>query len=183
MTEDELYSRFLAGDDASYDELLVRLGDALILYINGYLHDWRDSEDLMIEAFSRIAVKRPAIRVGFRAYLYKTARNLAARFHSSKSRTTFFSLDCLSDETPDSVAIEERVINSEHRHALYRCLERIDPELREALWLIYFEDLTYNEAAAVMKVTSRHINHLLSRGKECMRKELEKEEITDVGIC
>ena len=181
MTEDELYNHFLEGDEASYDELLIRLGDALILYLNGYLHNWQDSEDLMIEAFSRIAVRRPAIRVGFRAYLYKTARNLAARSHSSKSRTTFFSLDDISDETPDSVVIEDRVINSEQKRVLYRCLERIAPELREALWLIYFENLSYNEAAEVMKVTSRRINHLLSRGREHMRKELEKEGLTDAN--
>lgn len=180
MTDDELYNRFLEGDSASYDELLIRLGDGLIVYINGYLHNWQDSEDLTIEAFSRISVKRPVIRGGFRAYLYKTARNLASRFHTMGSRTEVFSLDSMNEEASDGILIEERVIDSERKRALYRCLERIDPELREALWLIYFEGLSYAEAAEVMKVTNRRINHLLSRGKESMRRELEKEGITDI---
>lgn len=178
MTDDELYARFLAGDNASYDELMIRLGDALILYINGYLHNWQDSEDLMIEAFSRIAFKRPAIHTGFRAYLYKTARNLAARFHSVVSHADIFSFDSLSEEASDGVLIEEHVIDSELKRTLYRCLGRIEPELREALWLIFFEGLSYNEAAEIMKVTSRHINHLLARGKERMRRELGKEGVT-----
>lgn len=102
LTEDELYIRFLAGYTASYDELMIRLGDRLIVYINAYLHDWHDSEDLMIEAFARIMVRRPAIRSGgFTAYLYRTARNLAARSHANALRTKHFSLDSVSDELSD----------------------------------------------------------------------------------
>ena len=48
MTDDELYSKFLAGDTASYDELMICHGDRLVVYINGYLHNWQDAEDLMI---------------------------------------------------------------------------------------------------------------------------------------
>ena len=76
-TDDELYHLFLSGDTTSYDELMIRHGDSLTVYLNGYLHDWQDSEDLMIEAFARIMVKRPRMSEGkFKAYLFKTARNL-----------------------------------------------------------------------------------------------------------
>ena len=57
------------------------------------------------------------------------------------------------------------------------CLDRIDPELREALWLVYMEELTYNEAALVMGVKPKRVDHLLTRGKEHMRRELAKEGI------
>lgn len=180
MTEDELYSRFLAGDTASYDELMIRLGDRLIVYINAYLHDWHDSEDLMIEAFARIMVKRPAIRSGgFTAYLYRTARNLAARSHANALRTKHFSLDSVSGDISDGGCLEESVIGTERRQILHRCLERIDPQLGEALWLIYFEEMTYAQAASVMEVTAKKIDRLLQKGKEKLRAELEKEGITN----
>ena len=68
-----LYKRFLAGEQAAYDQLMIRYGDSLTLYLYGYLHDWHAAEDQMIEAFARIMVKRPRIGEGhFKAYLYKT---------------------------------------------------------------------------------------------------------------
>ena len=64
---------------------------------------------------------------------------------------------------------------------LHLCLERIDPQLREALWLVYFEDMSYKAAAHIMGVNTKRIEHLLTRGKKKMREELEKEGITDAN--
>ena len=179
QTDNELYARFLAGDNTAYDELMTRYGDSIVVYINAYLHHWQDAEDLMIEAFARIMFQRPVIRQGgFRAYLYKTARNLAARFHASAGRTKHINLDDLSEETADAAALEERVIGTERKRILHRCLERIDEKYREVLWLIYFEEMSYAEAAAVMRVTVKRIDKLLKKGKEKLRIELEKEGIT-----
>ena len=70
MSDDELYNRLLTGDVSSYDDLMIRYGDSLTVYLYGYLHNWHDAEDLMIEAFARILVKKPHIRSGnFKAYL------------------------------------------------------------------------------------------------------------------
>ena len=178
-TDDELYARFLAGDNAAYDALMIRYGDSIVVYINAYLHNWQDAEDLMIDAFARIMFKRPVIRQGgFRAYLYKTARNLAARFHASASRFTSISLEELSEEAADGTLLEERVIGTERRRILHRCLARMDGKYREVLWLIYFEEMSYAEAAVVMRVTVKRIDKLLQTGKVKLRAELEKEGIT-----
>ena len=55
-SDDELYSAFLAGSGTAYDELMIRHGDDLLVYLNGYTHNFHDAEDLMIEAFARIMV-------------------------------------------------------------------------------------------------------------------------------
>lgn len=53
MISDEiLYRRYLDGEDKAADTLVEKYGDALTLYINGYLKDIHEAEDLMIEAFS-----------------------------------------------------------------------------------------------------------------------------------
>ena len=41
---------------------MERYGDALIFYINGYIKDLHDAEDLMIEAFSLLFAKERPIR-------------------------------------------------------------------------------------------------------------------------
>ena len=45
--------------------------------------------------------------------------------------------------------------------------------------MVYIERMSYAEAAEVMKVNTKKIDHLLSRGKKSMREELMKEGITN----
>ena len=71
-TDEEFYKQYLCGDEAGLEALMKKYGDPLTLYINGYLHDVHEAEDLMIEAFSYLFTKKPRIRDGgFKAYLYK----------------------------------------------------------------------------------------------------------------
>lgn len=54
MISDEMaYRQYLDGKEESADILVERYGDALTYYINGYIHDIHESEDLMIEALHR----------------------------------------------------------------------------------------------------------------------------------
>lgn len=174
----DLYHEFLAGDVSSYDQLMIRYGNSLTFYINGYTRDLQDAEDLMIEAFARIMVKKPRLRTeSFKAYLYKTARNLALRFCEKQSRFRTFGFEDMSEEIADSVLTEELLASEERKEVLHLCLDRIDPQMKEALWLFYFEGLSYEQIADVMKLRSKQVDHLLANGKKQMRKELAKEGV------
>ncbi len=179
-SDDDLYREFRLGMNEAFDELMIRHGDALLIYLNGYIHNLHDAEDLMIEAFARIMVRKPDIRQGnFKAYLFRTGRNLASRFHSVVTRNDVFSMDSLEKEMADGALQDELVWTEEKNRILHVCLERIDPKLREALWLVYYEGMTYAQAAEVMGMNTRKLDKLLARGKELMRKELNKEGVTD----
>jgi RNA polymerase sigma-70 factor (ECF subfamily) len=179
-SDNELYNAYLSGDSTAYDELMIRYGDSLTFFLYGYLHNWEDAEDLMIEAFARIMVKKPFIgKDRFQAYLYKTGRNLAIRFGGKKSRMETFSLDGMEAEIKDKTDIEKQLHDEEKNRILHLCLERIDPELREVLWLVYVEGMSYADAAAVMKVTKKRIDRLIQKGKEHLRLQLDMEGIYD----
>ena len=96
FSDEELYRQYLNGKEEGLDSLMQRYGNSLTLYINGYLHDLHEAEDLMIEAFARIFAKeRPLSSEGsFKAYLYKTARHLALR-HARKHRLLSLRLEDL----------------------------------------------------------------------------------------
>ena len=180
MTCDEtLYRQYLSGDDAGLEALMKKYGDPLTLYINGYLHDVHEAEDLMIEAFSYLFTKKPRIRDGgFKAYLYKTARHMALR-HKSK-RKPLFSLDALTGE-PDGRLLAEEVIRTEERNrVLHFCMDEMNPDYREVLYLTYFEGMSYLQAAEVMGKSVKQITNMVYRGKERLRGLLEREGITNV---
>ena len=70
MTDEELYRRYLGGDEAGLTELMKKYGSALTLYIDGYLGDFHQAEDLMIDVFAWLLAKRTRIRDGaFKAYI------------------------------------------------------------------------------------------------------------------
>ena len=84
--DESLYHQYLNGDDAGLEALMKKYGDPLTLYIDGYLHDVHEAEELMLDVFAYLFTKKPRIRDGgFKAYLYKAARHMALR-HKSKRK-------------------------------------------------------------------------------------------------
>ncbi len=206
IEDESLYAAFLAGDSSSYDRLMIKYGNDLTLYLKGYLYSWEDAQDLMIEAFAQIMVKKPGIREGnFKSYLFKTAHNLIHHFYKKDRRRKVFSLESLSElpgrqdgsgritDLPDTVdltgtpgqepsydaGLYEKLWKDEKKLILHRCLGRIDEEMREALWLYYSDEMTYDQIASIMGLGRRRIEYLLSSGKIMLKEELRKEGITD----
>ena len=178
MTDNELYRLYLSGDDAGLESLMERYGDALTLYIDGYLGDIHEAEDLMIEVFAYLLAKRPRIRDGaFKAYIYKAARHMALRCKSR--RRAVFSLEDLAQEPEAEELVEEAFGGRERARLLRTCMDRLSPDYREALYLTCLEGLSYAEAAEVMKKNEKQISNMVYRGKQNLRALLEKEGITD----
>ena len=109
MTCDEtLYRQYLSGDDEGLNALMKKYGDPLTLYIDGYLHDVHEAEELMLDVFAYLFTKKPRIRDGgLKAYLYKAARHMALR--NKSKRKPLFSLDALTDEPDGWLLTEEGV--------------------------------------------------------------------------
>ena len=77
---------------------------------------------------------------------------------------------------------EDVAWTGERNTILNSCLNRIAPQYREALFLIYDMDLSYAQAAEVLGCTIKKIDNLLANGKKQLRHELEKEGITHADI-
>ena len=173
LSDECLFNRLTGGDKESLRPLMDRYGDALALYVNGYLHDLDMAEDIMLEAFSRMLVKAPRLREGgFKPYLYKTARNLA--FRHLKYRSRFLSFDDLAQEPVEERLLEESLIADESQRELYENLDQIPADYREALYLVYIEEMSYDDAGAVMRKSRKQVDNLVQRGKRAMKGLMER---------
>ena len=178
ISDEELYRQYLSGDETGLEELMKKYGNPLTLYINGYLHDVHEAEDLMIEAFSYLFTKKPRIRDGgFKAYLYKTARHMALRHKSI--RRHHFCLDDLTKEPEGGKLVDEVIRTKERNQILHLCMDELNPDYREALYLTYFEGMSYQQAAEVMGKSVKQITNMVYRGKERLRGLLKREGITN----
>ena len=90
-----------------------------------------------------------------------------------------FSLEVLEEEPESGLLVEEAVRTEEQRRILRGCMGQLNPDYREALFLVYFEGMRGAEAASLMGKTEKQVADLLYRGKQALRKRLEREGITD----
>ena len=166
MSGDEaLYRQYLSGDDTGLEALMKQYGDPLTMYIDGYLHDVHEAEELMLDVFAYLFTKKPRIRDGgFKAYLYKAARHE------------------LADEPDGRLLAEEVVRTKERSRILHVCMDEMNPDYREALYLTYFEGMSYAQAAQVMGKTVKQITNMVYRGKKSLRRLLEREGITNAEL-
>ena len=134
--DEELYRQYLCGDEAGLVALMKKYGNPLTLYINGYLHDVHEAEDLMIEVFSYLFTKKPRIRDGgLKAYLYKAARHMALRGRSR--RRLFFSLDNRLRSRTDRRWWRRLSAQRSGIGFCNFCMAALNPDYREALYLVY----------------------------------------------
>ena len=85
-------------------------------------------------------------------------------------------MEQMAFEPADEQTGEKIMFLNEQNRSLYIAMERLEePEYREALYLVYFEDMKYAEAAEVMRKSVSQITNLVSRGKRRIKNILEKE--------
>ncbi len=171
QTDEALYRIYLSeGDEDALRELLVRHRESLTLFLFGYVHDMGDAEELMLDAFAVAAARIStwSERSSFRTWLFGIGRHLAMR--RLKRRRELPQRE--SGEGGESPELE--LLRSERHRQLYAALERLNPEYRQALYLVFFEDMSSEEAARIMGKNRKQIYNLTERGKKALRAELER---------
>ena len=170
------YRRFLDGDDQGLAEIVRDYSDGLTLYLTGIVNDYAVAEELMEETLYKIITKRPQYHPThtFKAWLYAIGRHTALDYLRRCERTELplEGRDCAAGAGYDP---EELCLADERKETLRRALTGLHSEYRQVLWLLYFEELSHTEAAAVMKKSPRQMKNLVYRAKIALRSELEKE--------
>jgi len=169
----ELYSRFLAGDDAALEQLIAEYKDGLILYLHSLVGDIALAEELTEDTFVRLCVKKPKDKgIGsFKTWLYTIGRNVTIS-HMRKAAKATVSMDAVGELADETVDLLQLYLREEQKVLLHRGMEKLKPEYRQVLWLIYFDGLSCKEAAAVMQKSVHATQMLASRARQALKKEL-----------
>ncbi|HBP37952.1 MAG TPA: RNA polymerase subunit sigma-24 [Clostridiales bacterium] len=169
------YHRFLAGDENALIEIVEQHNRNLIFFINRYVANLTVAEDLAADTFLELIEKKPKINRGasFKTYLYQIGRNNALDFLRRQVRHPGIPLDEL--ELADLNGLEDEIIRSEQQREIYTALRQLRPEYYDVLYLLYFADMTYDQAATVLKKNRKQINNLTYRAKIALKAVLEKE--------
>ena len=77
-------------------------------------------------------------------------------------------------ELPGEALAETSLFENERKKQLYEAMEELKPEYQEALYLVYFEDMSYQGTAEVMGRSESQIKNLVNRGKKSLKELLGK---------
>ena len=170
------YRRFLDGEASAFDEVQNLYFDRLTFYINRFTHNLYDAEDLAVDTLLELLIhpNRYNFRTPLNAYLFAIAHNKALNFLRKRNRIRTVPAD-EAEELADRTSLEEAVLLDERKRALERELKQLPEEMREAVHLVFFEGLSYEQAARVMHKNRKQIDNLLTRAKAALRTTLGKE--------
>lgn len=174
--ENNAYKRYLDGDSTALLELIREYKSGLTMYLNSYVHNLELADELCCETFVRLADKKPRFRENssFKTFLYGIGRNIAFSYIRRNKRHIAEPLDEAAD-IPDTVDLEREFLLKERNRQLYAAMGGLKLEHAQGLWLMYFEELSVKEIAAVMKKSPSAVKVLLHRARQALKTELEKE--------
>lgn len=170
------YRRFLDGDDSAFDALMKELFHNLVFFIDQYVHDVHTAEDIAIDIFSDLIVHkhRYNFKVTLKTYLFMIGRSRALDYIKHRRILSLTPLE-EAQELADQALLEEDFLADEQKRRLHRAIQTLPQEMQTAIYLVYFEDMTYEETARVMKKKKKQVDNLVYRAKKELRILLGKE--------
>ena len=176
MEGESSYRRFLAGEQAAFEELVEAYSKNLIYFLNRYVHDLDAAENLAADTFVELLVHRQRyhFQVSFKTYLFSIGRN-KARAYLRKARN--FPYDALKNQESQKelLLLEDAILAQERKKAVNEALSSLKQEYRLVIHLLYFEELSYAEAAQIMGKSRKQIDNLAYQAKLSLKKLLGKE--------
>ncbi len=170
------YRRFLDGDEQAFDEIMEELFPKLVFFLNRYVQDMHAAEDLAVDAFADLLVHRHRynFKVTLKTYLFMLGKSRALDYLKHRKIIDFTDL-AEAATLAEEKSLEERVLDNERKRRVHAALDELPRDMRVAVHLIYFEQMSYAQAAAVMKKTRKQVDNLLFRAKKELRTILGED--------
>ena len=185
MEEDqELLNRCLAGEDSAWEALLsvhTRKIYNLCYRFTGRVEEAEDvTQEVFIKVFQTLR-SYDAAQGSFSTWLNRVARNhLVDHYRRARKDRLTSSLD---DELPAAqqkaspqVEPTSQVESRERREILQLALDKLSPDLREAVILRDLHDLDYEEIAQVLEVPQGTVKSRINRGRLELGRVLKRME-------
>ena len=171
------YRRYLDGDETAFDDIMRLYRNSLTFFINRFVHDMDAAEDLAIDTFLYLIVHRYRynFKTSLKTYLFMIGRSRALDYIKHRKVITEVELSQAEHELPQGPTLEEIILLDDRKQALNSALRQLPQDMQTAVHLVYFEDLSYEDAAKVMKKNKKQVANLLYRAKVQLRSILGKD--------
>ena len=185
-----LLRRCLSGDAAAWEDIVRRYNRRIYNICYRFAGSAEDADDLTQEVFIKMYKTLDSYDVdrgAFLTWVTTVTRNLLVdHFRKGKHDRLTDSLDAslsneedsrtLGEQIQDrtSLSPDEQVRSRETGEAVHQALQKLSPELREAVILRDLQDMDYKEIAAVLKVPEGTVKSRINRGRAELARLLSR---------
>jgi RNA polymerase sigma-70 factor, ECF subfamily len=184
-----LIRRCIAGDAVAWEEIVRRYHRRIYNICYRFAGSADDAQDLAQEVFIKMYRTLNTYdmdRGAFMTWVTTITRNLLVdHFRRTKQERMTDSLDAAPSEHEDAIPLtqqiedkkplpDSRVQSRETGEAVHHALQKLSPELREAVILRDLEDMDYKEIAAVLKVPEGTVKSRINRGRAELARLLQR---------
>ena len=184
-----LVRRCITGDAAAWEEIVQRYSRRIYNICYRFAGSPDDAQDLTQEVFIkmyRTLSSYDVDRGAFMTWVTTVTRNLLVdHFRKTKQERMTDSLDTTSSEHEDAMPLSEQIPDRgpapdnsvqgrEARESVHEALQKLSPELREAVILRDLQDFDYREIATVLKVPEGTVKSRINRGRAELARLLQR---------
>ena len=184
-----LVRRCIAGDVVAWEEIVQRYNRRIYNICYRFAGSGDDAQDLTQEVFIkmfRTLSSYDVERGAFMTWVTTITRNLLVdHFRKSKQDRMTESLDTTPSEHEDAMPLSEKIEDKapgadtsvqsrEARELIHSALQKLSPELREAVILRDLQDMDYKDIATVLKVPEGTVKSRINRGRAELARLLQR---------
>lgn len=184
-----LVRRCIAGDVVAWEEIVQRYNRRIYNICYRFAGSGDDAQDLTQEVFIkmfRTLSSYDVERGAFMTWVTTITRNLLVdHFRKSKQDRLTESLDTTPSEHEDAMPLSEKIEDKapaadasvqsrEARELIHSALQKLSPELREAVILRDLHDMDYKDIATVLKVPEGTVKSRINRGRAELARLLQR---------
>ena len=175
-TDEQLILMFQKGDIKSFNEIVARFKDRLLNFVNGYMHDFEVSQNLVQDTFVKVYTHGHSYKEisKFSTWIYTIAGNLAKTELRKLKRRKTYSFSQLSNDEREfsldrfSLSKSNSSDNSE-RHQKYHDIREAIPELsedfRNIIILRDIQELSYDEISNITGLAIGTVKSRINRAR------------------
>ena len=184
-----LVRRCIAGDAAAWEELVQRHHRRIYNICYRFAGSADDAEDLTQDVFVKMYRTLQSYDVGkgaFMTWVTTITRNLLVdHFRKTKQDRVTDSLDAAPSEHEDSLPLSDQIEDQgatpdaraqtqQVGEVVQKALQKLSPDLREAVILRDLQDMDYRDIATVLKVPEGTVKSRINRGRAELARLLQR---------
>lgn len=184
-----LVRRCVAGDAAAWEDIVRQFNRRIYNLCYRFAGNPDDAQDLTQEVFIKVyrtLSSFDSTKASFVTWVTTVTRNLLVdHFRKAKYDRMTDSLDAPIGEEDDGLALgaqiqdkgqtpDERLQSRETKELVHRALQKLSPELREAVILRDLQDMDYKEISQILKIPEGTVKSRINRGRTELARLLQR---------
>ncbi|MBT31307.1 MAG: hypothetical protein CMO01_16760 [Thalassobius sp.] len=178
ITDADIWAEIKIGNKKAFDYIYSTYASVLLDYGRHFSHDVDLLEDVLQETYLEIWFKKEKLSLhsSIKFYLFTSFRRKLFKKISTDKKTITLDIDEQFSFYGFSDSVESKYIETEllkqKKQLIETALQKLAPRQKESVYLKYYQNLSFQEVAQVMSITTKSAYKIIAKSLEKLEKIL-----------